>query len=92
MALHSLNSNVWSGPAGFGLRRVLVDQSGSLKAQLKRGEHKSLATDRVILRPGPEQEVMTVRQMYAWLIDEDLGFSDIATRLNSMGVATDWES
>jgi len=79
------------GAAGFGLRRILVDQSGALKAQLKRGEHKSLATDRVILRPGPEQEVMTVRQMYTWLIDEDLKFGEIATRLNDMGVATDWE-
>jgi len=79
------------GAAGFGLRRILVDQSGALKAQLKRGEHKSLATDRVILRPGPDQEVMTVRQMYTWLIDEDLKFGEIATRLNDMGVATDWE-
>ena len=41
------------GPAGFGLRRVLLDQSGQVKAELKRGEHKSLQTDRVVLRPGP---------------------------------------
>jgi len=41
------------GPAGFGLRRVLIDQSGTIKATLKPGEHKSLQTDRVILvRPG----------------------------------------
>jgi hypothetical protein len=45
------------GPAGFGLRRVLVDQSGLLKSDLARGEHKSLQTDRVILMPGPEDEV-----------------------------------
>ena len=47
------------GPAGFGLRRVLIDQSGQVKGELKRGEHKSLQTDRVILMPGPDSEVAT---------------------------------
>jgi S1-C subfamily serine protease len=37
------------GPAGYGLRRTLIDQSGSIKGELARGEHKSLQTDRVIL-------------------------------------------
>ena len=48
------------GPAGYGLRRVLIDQNGSIKTELRRGEHKSLQTDRVILMPGPEDEVRTV--------------------------------
>lgn len=48
------------GPAGFGLRRVLLDERGEVKAELKRGEHKSLQTDRVILAPGPDEEVRTV--------------------------------
>ena len=39
------------GLAGFGLRTVLFDQSGAVKGELKRGEHKSLQTDRVILTP-----------------------------------------
>ena len=39
------------GPAGYGLRRVLVDVQGSVKAELARGEQKSLQTDRVILTP-----------------------------------------
>ena len=37
------------GPAGFGLRRLLVDKDGNAKGELGRGEHKSIATDRVIL-------------------------------------------
>jgi hypothetical protein len=44
------------GPAGYGLRRILVDQNGSVKSELARGEHKSLQTDRVILMPGPDDE------------------------------------
>src|SRR5471030_2895487 len=47
------------GPAGFGLRRVLIDQHGCLKTELHRGEHKSLQTDRVILVSGPDEEVET---------------------------------
>src|SRR6202012_1436172 len=40
------------GTAGFGLRRMLVDQTGQHKSVLKMGEHKCLQTDRVILIPG----------------------------------------
>jgi len=77
------------GTAGFGLRRVLVDERGTIKAELKRGEHKSLQTDRVILMPGPEEEVAWVSKMYRWLIEEDLSFREIANRLNEAGIATD---
>ena len=77
------------GPAGFGLRRVLIDERGNIKAELKRGEHKSLQTDRVILMPGPEEEVAWVNRMYRWLIEEDLSFREIAARLNEAGVTTD---
>ena len=45
------------GPAGFGLRRMLVDQAGAIKGELARGEHKSIQTDRVVLVPGPDPEV-----------------------------------
>jgi DNA invertase Pin-like site-specific DNA recombinase len=77
------------GPAGYGLRRVLLDQSGSVKAQLTRGEHKSLQTDRVILMPGPEDEIRNVNLMYRWFIDDGLVESEIARRLNEMTVLTD---
>jgi hypothetical protein len=77
------------GPAGFGLRRVLIDERGTVKSELKRGEHKSLQTDRVILIPGPEEEIAWVNRMYRWLIEEDLTFSEIANRLNETGVTTD---
>lgn len=77
------------GPAGFGLRRVLVDQAGAIKATLKPGEHKSLQTDRVILVPGPESEVAIVNRIYRWLVDDDLPLAEIAQRLNDIPVYTD---
>lgn len=77
------------GPAGFGLRRVLIDQNGSIKSELSRGEHKSLQTDRVILMPGPDPEVQIVNQIYRWFIDDAIPESEIAARLNGRGVRTD---
>nr|SPS04801.1 Serine recombinase [Candidatus Nitrotoga fabula] len=82
------------GSAGFGLRRVLIDQSGAIKSELARGEHKSLQTDRVILMPGPDVEVQTVNHIYQWFIDEGLSESEIAARLNKCSIRTnlnrDW--
>jgi len=77
------------GAAGFGLRRILIDERGSIKSELKRGEHKSFQTDRVILMPGPEEEVAWVAKMYRWLIENDLNFREIADGLNEAGIATD---
>jgi len=77
------------GPAGYGLRRVLVDQSGTLKGELARGEHKSLQTDRVILQPGPDDEVAVVNQTYRWFVADNLTELDIAERLNAQGTCTD---
>jgi len=77
------------GPAGYGLRRYLVDQHGLMKAELSRGEHKSLQTDRVILMPGPESEVRMVNLIYNWFVEESLNEQQIAARLNGMRVRTD---
>jgi len=77
------------GPAGYGLRRILVDQVGSIKGELGRGEHKSLQTDRVILTPGPEVEVQIVNQIYQWFIDGRLVEAEIAGRLNTMAIKTE---
>lgn len=77
------------GPAGYGLRRVLVDEHRQPKGTLKRGEHKSLQTDRVVLVAGPDEEVDTVRWIYRAFTGEDLQESEIAARLNQKGVKTD---
>ncbi|MDR6469382.1 DNA invertase Pin-like site-specific DNA recombinase [Paraburkholderia graminis] len=76
------------GPAGYGLRRVLIDQHGIMKGELQRGEHKSLQTDRVILMPGPESEVRIINLIYNWFIDGSLNEYEIAARLNGMRVRT----
>lgn len=77
------------GAPGFGLRRVLVDQAGNRKAELARGEHKSIATDRVVLVPGPPEEIALVQQIYKWFLDEGLVEREIAGLLNASGVLSD---
>lgn len=77
------------GPAGYGLRRMLIDQSGKQKGILARSEHKSIQTDRVILVPGPPEEVETVRWIYHTFIRENKSETQIAEILNARGVKTD---
>jgi DNA invertase Pin-like site-specific DNA recombinase len=78
------------GAAGFGLRRVLVDQSGNAKGTLNVGEHKNLQTDRVVLRPGPEDEQETVRWIYRAFLEEGKSEGEIADDLNSRKILTDF--
>lgn len=77
------------GPAGYGLRRMLRDVNGKDKGLLARGEQKSLQMDRVVLVPGPEEEIETVRWMYDQFIHNGRRESEIAELLNARGVVTD---
>lgn len=77
------------GMAGFGLRRVLVDQDGTRKAQLQRGEQKSIQTDRVILVPGPQNEQRVVREIYRLFVNEGVSEGEIAAKLNQRAILTD---
>ncbi|TZG26561.1 recombinase family protein [Sphingomonas montanisoli] len=76
------------GPPGFGLRRLLVDQEGLPKAELSRGEHKSIATDRVVLTPGPSDEIAIVLEVYRRFVAGE-GEPQIADDLNKRGIVTD---
>jgi len=77
------------GVAGYGLRRMLVDIAGHEKGVLAHGEQKSLQTDRVLLVPGPTEEVEVVRRIYRLFIDERRNEAEIANTLNAGG-ATTW--
>jgi DNA invertase Pin-like site-specific DNA recombinase len=77
------------GPAGYGIRRQLIDQSGNPKCLLAQGEHKSLQTDRVILVPGPEHEVQSVRWIYKSFVQDGVSERKIAALLNERGIHTD---
>jgi DNA invertase Pin-like site-specific DNA recombinase len=78
------------GVAGYGLRRMLVDQSGLAKGVLAHGEQKSIQTDRVVLIPGPDDEQADIRWIYQAFVNEDRSEAEIAAILNARGVRTDF--
>jgi DNA invertase Pin-like site-specific DNA recombinase len=78
------------GTAGFGLRRMLVDHTGQHKGLLKMGEHKSIQTDRVILVPGPDDEVATACWIYTAFVEEGKSEGEIAQVLNGRDLQTDF--
>ena len=77
------------GPAGFGLRRMLLDESGKPKQTLSIKHRKSLQTERVILVPGPQEET----EMVKWMYDQTIAGRrerEIADLLNVQGWKTDF--
>lgn len=77
------------GTAGFGLRRQLLGRDGSAKQILEIGERKSLQTERVILVPGPEEEVSIVREIFTLFTTHKKSEKEIAEGLNERGIKTD---
>jgi DNA invertase Pin-like site-specific DNA recombinase len=77
------------GAAGYGLRRALIDQTGQQKCLLHQGEHKSIQTDRVILVPGPPEEIAIVQEIYGLFLEQKKTERQIADVLNLRGIKTD---
>ena len=48
------------------------------------GEYKNLQTDRVILGPGPVEEVQTVRRMYQLFVEDGRSENEIAELFNQL--------
>lgn len=78
------------GTAGLGLRRLLLDQHGAPKGLLKLGDRKSLFTDRVILVPGPEEEIRAVHEVYQGFLVRGETFEALARSLNGQGLANEF--
>ncbi len=77
------------GPAGFGLRRMLLTETGEPKQELVMGQRKSLQTERVVLIPGPQSE----QDKVVWMYDQFIAGkreSEIADILNVEGWQTDF--
>ena len=78
------------GPAGYGLRRQLIDINGTPKELLARGQQKSIQTDRVILVPGPDHEIRIVREIFDAFTTMEQTEAQIAQALNNRGIMTDF--
>lgn len=74
------------GPRNYGLDRILVDDSRRPKAILRDGQEKSFHGDRVILAPGPRDEIATVREIFRMYAIERMSQREIVRTLNRKGV------
>jgi DNA invertase Pin-like site-specific DNA recombinase len=70
------------GVPGYALRRMLISSGGFPKQELATGERKSIATDRIILVPGPAHEVQCVKNIYRMLVSDKQSVYAIAQELN----------
>jgi DNA invertase Pin-like site-specific DNA recombinase len=77
------------GPAGFGLRRLLIDEDRNPKGELGRGDRKSLQTDRVVLIPGPLEEIEYVHSIYSMFVEHGKSELEIALELNRREILSD---
>ena len=65
-----------------------VDAHGQTLGLLRPGERKSLQTDRVILVPGPAEEIATVDRIYRLFVDAGKTEAEIAEILNRDNIFT----
>ena len=77
------------GRTGYGLRRLLIDPDGKPKTILTSGQYKSISTDRVVLIPGPPEEVEVVREIYRRWIDTNESMAKIAAALNQRAITNE---
>jgi DNA invertase Pin-like site-specific DNA recombinase len=79
---------------GYGMRRVLVDATGKPKQFLKFRERKSISSDRIVLAPGPKNEVDVVRWIFLTYARGERPETAIANSLNRRhipnGLGTPW--
>ncbi|WP_027170494.1 recombinase family protein [Mesorhizobium sp. WSM3224] len=78
------------GLQGLGLRRLMIDQFGRPKVILARNEHKNLQSDRVIIVPGPPEEIATVRLIFRLFVGSGKNEAEIARYLNARGMVNDF--
>lgn len=76
------------GGAPYGLKHLIVDKFGEHVAEVLRGTHKAISTDRVILAPGPRSEVKVVRVIFDRFVNHLESTVQVARYLNDQGIRT----
>jgi DNA invertase Pin-like site-specific DNA recombinase len=73
------------GPAGYGYRRQVLNDAGQPGAVLATGEQKAVHSFRVILTPGPPEEVATVQRIFRLYVIAGMSEQAIVELLNAEG-------
>jgi DNA invertase Pin-like site-specific DNA recombinase len=70
----------------YGFRRLLVDAAGNPRQVLNRGGGKALSSDKVMVIPGPPEELAVIRRIFRLYVHNELSIPRICTRLVRSGV------
>src|SRR5712671_934013 len=70
----------------YGFRRLLVDGARNPKQVLSIGERKAISSDKVIVIPGPPEELAVIRHIFTLYVRNQLPFTAIAERLANEGI------
>lgn len=70
----------------YGFRRVLVDPGRNPKQFLKDGERKALSNDKVVVTPGPPEELEVIRRIFRMYALDEFSITKIARCLADEGV------
>ena len=70
------------GTCGYGFRRLAISADQTRMQQLDHGQLKSISTDRVVLVPGPPEEVGAIRVVFDLAANRFGGCQAIANELN----------
>ncbi|BAR62422.1 DNA invertase Pin-like site-specific DNA recombinase [Bradyrhizobium diazoefficiens] len=62
----------------YGFRRVLVDPSRNPKQYLEDGERKALSNDKVVVVPGPPEELEVIRRIFQMYVRDEVSINGIA--------------
>ncbi|MBX9778544.1 MAG: recombinase family protein [Xanthobacteraceae bacterium] len=74
------------GKVTYGFRRLLVDSQRNPRQILKPGERKALDGDKVIVVPGPPDELAVIRRIFRLYVQKHVSVSEIVERLAKAGV------
>lgn len=70
----------------YGFRRLLVGPDRRPRQVLNRGEHKALSSDKVLVIPGPPEELAVIRRIFRLYVRDRLSVAAVARRLARSGV------
>ncbi|QOG20572.1 recombinase family protein [Bradyrhizobium sp. SEMIA] len=62
----------------YGFRRVLVDAARNPKQLLQQGERKALSNDKVVVVPGPPEELEVLRRIFEMYVRDEMSIKKIA--------------
>jgi DNA invertase Pin-like site-specific DNA recombinase len=74
------------GSLTYGFRRLLVDASRKPRQILGSGERKALSTDKVVIVPGPPEELEVIRRIFRLYVQHRLSIAEITRRLSKEGI------